>query len=547
MLNDMAEPAAERVIAGRYRVVRTLGRGGSATTYEAEDLESERRVAVKELSLRGVDDWKVLELFEREAQVLARLEHPGIPRYHAHFHEDTDGDRVFYIVQELAEGRTLDALVRGGWRPDEAEVRDLAAKLLTILAYLQSLTPPVVHRDLKPQNVVRGEDGRVFLVDFGSIQQVHAHTLTGGSMFVGTHGYMPPEQAHGQASPASDLYGLGSTLLFVLLGDSPATLLQRRLKPQFRDKVRVSEPFARWLERMLEPAAEDRFSDAQAALAALRGAPWTEASRVPPHVVVVAAAVLALAIGTATTLALRPWGAPPPPPPTVVSAHAPSVVPSPPTSWRELLRSGQPVDVVLDETHGKFDDTKFTGDYRTDPLGTLKGGETYVVTYDAKQRSFETTGFNQGRNAVATVSYPNGDLDKNEISLWGLLVHFDPKTGEVTEPQWGLVGHLRASSPTLAPSFALQALVARPPLPDGTYLADATVVRVQVCHCPVGSKCDCDPDSLVVTNDAADSAAWPLRARGLGDLERRFKIGARYRLTVRVDHGEPLVVDAVAQ
>jgi hypothetical protein len=106
---------------------------------------------------------------------------------------------------------------------------------------------------------------------------------------------------------------------------------------------------------------------------------------------------------------------------------------------------------------------------------------------------------------------------------------------------------VQSDAAPLGPMFALQTIVAKPPPPDGTYAVDATVVRVDVCHCPFGAKCDCNPDSLEVTNDAADSASWSLRVRGLDDLERRFKVGARYRLTVRVDHGEPLIVAATAQ
>ncbi|HEY9604464.1 MAG TPA: ankryin, partial [Allocoleopsis sp.] len=98
------------IIAQRYRICAPLGQGGSGTTYLARDLECDRQVALKALSLRQITDWKRLELFEREARVLAQLNHPAIPRYLDYFHVDTPDDRSFYIVQQLAEGRSLATL-----------------------------------------------------------------------------------------------------------------------------------------------------------------------------------------------------------------------------------------------------------------------------------------------------------------------------------------------------------------------------------------------------------------------------------------------------
>lgn len=259
------------IVADRYQILGILGQGGTGITYKAQAFQNDQPVALKALSLRRMDDWKLLELFRREAQVLAHLEHPAIPRYLNYFETDTAHDRQFYLVQQLAPGQSLAALIEQGWQPQEADVRQIAMQVLNILIYLQRLTPAVIHRDIKPQNLIRQPDGQLFLVDFGAVQDTYHHTVTGGSTIVGTYGYMAPEQYRGQAVLATDLYGLGATLLFLLTGCPPADLPQQQLKLVFRPQVQVSRRFADWLERLLEPVADDRFTTAQEALDVLQG------------------------------------------------------------------------------------------------------------------------------------------------------------------------------------------------------------------------------------------------------------------------------------
>lgn len=273
----------EEIIAQRYCIKDILGQGGVGITYEALDQKSGEPVALKALSLRRMNDWKKIELFEREARILSQLNHPAIPRYLDYFQVDTPQNRCFYIAQQLAPGKSLDALIEMGWRPDESQLRCLAIQILELLVYLQSLTPSVIHRDIKPQNIIlhtspqspayQGEarGGQVFLVDFGAVQDTYHHTVTGGSTVVGTYGYMAPEQFRGKAVLSTDLYGLGTTLLFLLTQKSPAELPQRKLKINFRSHVSVSSEFADWLEKMLEPAIANRFRSAKEALAVLRG------------------------------------------------------------------------------------------------------------------------------------------------------------------------------------------------------------------------------------------------------------------------------------
>lgn len=257
-------------IAQRYRIVRSIGQGAFGITYEAEDLADYKRVAMKVLSLQQTQDWKALDLFERESQVLSHLQHPAIPKYLDYFYEDTPDDRHFYLIQELVEGDSLADLVKKGWHATEEQVCNIAEQVLEILDYLHWLNPPVIHRDIKPQNIIRRPDGQIYLVDFGAVQDVYRRTLIEGGTFVGTVGYMPPEQFRGQAFFASDLYALGATLLFLLTHRSPDELPQTRMKIDFRDRISVSPKLADWLEKMLEPAIEDRYKSAREALGTLR-------------------------------------------------------------------------------------------------------------------------------------------------------------------------------------------------------------------------------------------------------------------------------------
>lgn len=257
------------IIQGRYRIGNILGQGGIGITYMAEDLQTGDRVALKALSLRRMNDWKVLELFEREAKVLAQLNHPAIPRYLDYFQVDSDRDRDFYIVQQLVEGRSLAQEIANGWHGTETDIKKIAEQVLDVLIYLHELKPPVVHRDIKPQNLILQPDHKIALVDFGAVQDTYRNTQVGGSTVVGTYGYMPPEQFRGKAVAATDLYALGATILFLLTGRSPADLPEVRFKINFRDSVNISEHFADWLDKMIEPAIEERFSSARQALKAL--------------------------------------------------------------------------------------------------------------------------------------------------------------------------------------------------------------------------------------------------------------------------------------
>ncbi len=266
----MTNISIPEILVNKYQIIDILGQGGVGITYRSRDIETDRIVAIKALSLKRAKDWKAIELFDREAKILSQLNHPAIPRYIDSFQVDTEIDRQYYIVQTLAEGQSLFDAIESGWKPTIAEAKDIAIQVLEILIYLHSLNPPVIHRDLKPQNLIINDDGKIYLVDFGSVQDTY-YTVTGGSTVVGTYGYMAPEQFRGQAYLSTDLYGLGTTLLYLLTGTDPAVLPQQKLKINFHDFVSLPSEFANWIDRLLEPEPNRRFRTAELALAVLDG------------------------------------------------------------------------------------------------------------------------------------------------------------------------------------------------------------------------------------------------------------------------------------
>lgn len=259
-----------KIITDRYCIQDQLGQGGSSITYAAIDKETNEKVAIKALSLTGLDNWKKIELFKREAKILQQLNHPAIPKYLDCFQIETENDVDFYIVQQLAPGQSLAHLISEGWQPTEDTVKNIAIQILEILVYLQQLTPPVIHRDIKPQNIIYQPDtAKLFLVDFGAVQDVYHHTVM-GSTVVGTYGYMAPEQYRGGTVLSTDLYALGCTLLFLLTKESPAELPQKKLKIDFRNAVNIKRYFVDWIDKLIEPNLSKRFPQAEAALLVLQ-------------------------------------------------------------------------------------------------------------------------------------------------------------------------------------------------------------------------------------------------------------------------------------
>lgn len=257
------------LLQGRYRILRKLGSGGFAVTYLARDEETGRQVAVKHFSLSGAPDNKSVELFQREAEVLAGLDHPNIPEFLDFFQDETDRDIRIFLVQEYIPGRNLAERLRDGKRFTPREAAEIGVAVLRILEYLHAFSPPIIHRDIKPTNIQLGDDGEVYLIDFGAVRDTLRRIDTLAPTVVGTFGYMPLEQFGGNTVPASDIYSLGATLVTLLSRREPSELPQKNFRLDFRPHVNVSRSLARALDRMVDPRVERRFSQAAEARIAL--------------------------------------------------------------------------------------------------------------------------------------------------------------------------------------------------------------------------------------------------------------------------------------
>jgi len=243
-------PRPERAARG----ARYGGEGSQAATLEAVDKKDGRLVAIKRFRVRGAKSWKEVELAEREARVLASIEHPLLPRYVEHFEE---GGELFLVTEKI-EGENLLSLRKQGVRTTEAEVARFLRDTAAALDYLHGLNPPVVHRDIKPSNVMRRPDGSYALIDFGSVRD--RMKPEGGSTVVGTFGYMAPEQFQGRAMPASDVYAAGATALSMLTGREPEDLPHKGLAIDVKAALGsgVSPAMVSALSAMLEPDPDKR-------------------------------------------------------------------------------------------------------------------------------------------------------------------------------------------------------------------------------------------------------------------------------------------------
>lgn len=259
-----------KVLAERYEVQRQLGKQTGRQTLLARDLQTQKLVVIKQLFLGSDFEWQDLKLFEREAETLKALSHPAIPRYLDYLEIDEPNSKGFALVQTYVKGKTLEEHLKAGRTFSETEVKELAKSLLAILNYLHKQNPPVIHRDIKPSNILLHSRsgntvGQIYLVDFGSVQN-QAAKFGGTITVVGTYGYMAPEQFGGRSVPASDLYGLGATLIYLVTGLHPTEMSQQDLKIKFADRASHLNPnLIDWLEWMTEPSLSKRLSSAKEA------------------------------------------------------------------------------------------------------------------------------------------------------------------------------------------------------------------------------------------------------------------------------------------
>ena len=262
------------ILEGRYEIIRIIGVGGMGAVYQARDLRFTNVIKVcaeKEMINTTVDPRLrqiSVDNFSREANILAALNHPGIPKIYDFF---TSGQRS-YLVIEFVDGHNLEQIVssKQGFL-DETQVIDWAMQICDVLSYLHNHRPqPIIFRDLKPSNIMVDGHDRVMLVDFGIAKVFQAGEK--GTM-IGTEGYSPPEQYRGISGPGGDIYALGATMHHLLTRSDPRTeppftfheRLPRALNPQ------ISPEMEKLVMKALEYEPENRYASAGEMKQALLG------------------------------------------------------------------------------------------------------------------------------------------------------------------------------------------------------------------------------------------------------------------------------------
>src|SRR3989454_11703194 len=213
------EPGQIEVLGDRYLLQNRIGRGGMSTIYRARDLQMDRAVAVKVLREVYSTDPKFVKRFQREARAASALKHPNIVQVYDY--GQTDGN--YYIVMELVEGTDLRRYLRSRGVLDVDRAIIIAHDVALGLGAAHRRG--IVHRDVKPQNILVGRDGSIKLTDFGIAsvyKDINAERLTTTGMTLGTVQYYAPEQAQGEiVSPAADVYALGIVMYEMLTGRTP--------------------------------------------------------------------------------------------------------------------------------------------------------------------------------------------------------------------------------------------------------------------------------------------------------------------------------------
>ena len=205
-----------QIIGGRYEIVKSIGEGGMANVYLANDKILDRKVAIKVLRGDLANDEKFIRRFQREAQSVANLSHPNIVEVYDV--EEEEGQH--YIVMEYIEGKTLKQLLQKRGSLTLSEVIDIMLQLTDGLAHAHDAY--IIHRDIKPQNIMIQDDGLVKITDFGIAMALNATQLTQTNSVMGSVHYLPPEQANGKSSTIkSDIYSLGILMYELITGSVP--------------------------------------------------------------------------------------------------------------------------------------------------------------------------------------------------------------------------------------------------------------------------------------------------------------------------------------
>jgi serine/threonine protein kinase len=273
------------VLQSCYVLEERLGKSPYAETWAAVTNEAcvaapaGLAVVVKILSLGDLPEWKGYDHFEKETAALKAMRHPAVPKYIDSFRHDGDGspgtedgsEHRLCLVMERVPGCSLAAELETGRRWTEPEIEQMFAEVLSILAYLQALRPPIIHRDINPRNLILKPDGAISLVDFSGVQDAVRLAYRDTATMIGSAGYAPLEQISGRATVRSDLYSAAATIAQLLTLTHPSDLPLKGLKLDPAALVDLSPRLACVLDNYLQPDEGLRNLPVDAAVEILRG------------------------------------------------------------------------------------------------------------------------------------------------------------------------------------------------------------------------------------------------------------------------------------
>ena len=259
----------ETVLGNRYEIIRKIGDGGMAFVYEAKDRLLNRTVAVKVLRPEFVDDEEFLGKFKREAEAVASLSHPNI----VNVYDVGEDGKVHYIVMEFVDGQNLKDIIKNEGTLDEYTALDITKQIAKALGAAHK--KGIIHRDIKPHNILISNEGRLVKVaDFGIAKAVSSSTMTSTGSIIGSVHYFSPEQAKGKyVGNTTDLYSLGIVLYEMIIGrvpfrgDSPISIALQHINDEIEftqeEKVAIPQSVRTIIKKLTSKSSDDRYQSAE--------------------------------------------------------------------------------------------------------------------------------------------------------------------------------------------------------------------------------------------------------------------------------------------